>query len=105
MNTFVVLNKVLRTIQNTQNSVNWLVKCTLKYSEQFCITEFAKIVRNEIMVQCTKQNAMIPFYRLTGRFKSIKGILTKVDYKPILKCLIFGLHYFHPSTCFSLSGS
>jgi hypothetical protein len=30
---------------------------------------------------------------------------TTTDYKPILKCLIFGLFYFHPTTCFDLSRS
>jgi hypothetical protein len=34
------------------------------------ITEFTKIVRNEILhVQCTTHNAVIPFYKLTGWFK------------------------------------
>jgi hypothetical protein len=33
------------------------------------------------------------------------AINTTVDYKPTLKCLIFGLFYFHPTTGFSLSRS
>jgi hypothetical protein len=33
--------------------------------------EFTKIIRNEILsIQCTIHNAAIPFYKLTGRFKS-----------------------------------
>jgi hypothetical protein len=35
------------------------------------LTEITKMVRNEIPhVQCTDHNAVIPFYKLTGRFKS-----------------------------------
>jgi hypothetical protein len=36
------------------------------------VTEFTTIVRNEILhAQCITQNAMIPFYILTGRFFSM----------------------------------
>jgi hypothetical protein len=35
------------------------------------LTEFIKIVRNELLhVQCTTHSAVIPFYKLTGKFKS-----------------------------------
>lgn len=35
------------------------------------ITKFIKIVQNEILrVQCTNHSTLIPFYKLTGRFKS-----------------------------------
>jgi hypothetical protein len=51
-------------------SVNWLVKCTLEYVRNVFITEFTKIVENEAPhVQCTTQNAVMPFYILTDRFK------------------------------------
>jgi hypothetical protein len=33
------------------------------------------------------------------------AVNTTVDYKPIIKCLIFGLFYLHPTTCFDLSRS
>jgi hypothetical protein len=33
------------------------------------------------------------------------SVSTTVDYKPILKYLIFGLFYFHPTTCFDLPRS
>jgi hypothetical protein len=33
------------------------------------------------------------------------GAVGTIDYKPILKCLIFGLFYFHSTTCFDLSRS
>jgi hypothetical protein len=43
--------------------------CTLEISVLH--TELTKTVRNEIIhVQCTTDSAVIPFYKLTGRFKS-----------------------------------
>jgi hypothetical protein len=54
-----------------QKSVNWLMDFTLKYVRNFFITftEFLQIVPNETLyVQCTTHNAVIPFYRLSGRF-------------------------------------
>jgi hypothetical protein len=33
----------------------------------------------------------------------LSDVNTTVDYKPILKCVIFGFFYFHPTTCFDLS--
>jgi hypothetical protein len=33
------------------------------------------------------------------------AVNTTVDYKPALKCLIYWLFYFHPTTCFDLSRS
>jgi hypothetical protein len=52
-----------------QKSVNWFVKCTIKMPLLF--TEFRRIVRNEILhVQLTTLNFVIPFLKLTGRFKS-----------------------------------
>jgi hypothetical protein len=37
----------------------------------FTFTEFTNIFRNEILrVQCTTHEAVIPLYKLTGRFKS-----------------------------------
>jgi hypothetical protein len=56
-----------------ENSVNWLVKSTQKKYVRInlLLAEFIKIVRNEILhIQCTTHNAVILFYKLTGRFKS-----------------------------------
>jgi hypothetical protein len=53
-----------------QNSVNWLVKFTWKYVRSFFITSH-RIFRYEILhVQCSTHNAVVPFYKQTGRFKS-----------------------------------
>jgi hypothetical protein len=35
----------------------------------------------------------------------LQAVNTAVDYKLVLKCLIFGLFYFRPSACFDLSRS
>jgi hypothetical protein len=35
----------------------------------------------------------------------LEAVNTTVDYKPILKCVIFGLFYFRPTTCVDLSRS
>jgi hypothetical protein len=54
-----------------QKEVDWLLKYTLNTLDiSLLLTEFTKIVRNGILhVQCTTQNAVIPFYKLTGMFK------------------------------------
>jgi hypothetical protein len=56
----------------TRKPVNRLVRCTLKYVRNVSITYWIKKdVRNEILhVQCTTHNNVIPFYKVTGRFKS-----------------------------------
>jgi hypothetical protein len=56
--------------RRNQNSVNWIVICALKYVINFFITtEFTKIIRNHFLhVQCTIHKAVIPLYKLTGRF-------------------------------------
>jgi hypothetical protein len=53
-----------------KKSVNWSVKCTQKYVKNVSITEFSKVLQNDILhVQCTTHNTVIPAYKLTGRFK------------------------------------
>jgi hypothetical protein len=42
---------------------------------------------------------------MTIVLKTYLGTVNTVDCKPILKCLIFRLFYFHPTTCFDLSKS
>jgi hypothetical protein len=56
------------TIHAVQKSVNWLAKLTFNTPE--ILAEFTKIVRSEILsIQCTIHNAVILFYKVTGRFK------------------------------------
>jgi hypothetical protein len=48
-----------------------LYPTAVRTSDSSLFTEFARIVRNEIPhVHCTTHNAVIPLYKLTGRFKS-----------------------------------
>jgi hypothetical protein len=56
----------------SQKSVKCPENCTLNSPEiAFSITQFTKIIRSEVLhVQRTTHNAVIPFYKLTGRFES-----------------------------------
>jgi hypothetical protein len=60
--------------RTTQKSVNWLMKFTPNYDRNFFITYWIykkKKVRNEVFHdQGTTQNALIPFCKLSGGFKS-----------------------------------
>jgi hypothetical protein len=57
---------VLLYIQEAQNSVHWLVKCTQKYVRNVYVYIIKRNVRNEIHhVQYTIHNAVMPFYELT----------------------------------------
>jgi hypothetical protein len=57
------------------------------------LTECAKIVRNEILhVQCIIHNALIPFRKPTGRFKSehpvnMRDLLDYLTLAPLCKCI------------------
>jgi hypothetical protein len=50
----------------TQKQLNWSVKCTLEYIQNFFLTECTKIVQNDSYVQYTTYNAVIPLYKLSG---------------------------------------
>jgi hypothetical protein len=52
-----------------ENSLNWLVKCTVKYLVNSLITHQIYYFFNEIVdIQDATHNAVILFHKLTGRF-------------------------------------
>jgi hypothetical protein len=69
---YIFPTELKQTYSVIQKPVKWLVKCTKHTLEMYLLlTEFTKIVQIEnLHVQCTTRNAVIPFYKLTGKFKS-----------------------------------